>query len=113
MSYRGAVAPLGTIIWGTFGGLAVTTFGTPGLIVLSVVLAIAVVFRRAPVALFCAVSAGVALGFWTLAIIRCEQTPGRTCTVEGAGFAMFAWAGAVLVIGLVATWALVARSRPH
>lgn len=104
---------LAALALGALGGFAVAVFGFPGLLVISALGLVGIVLRRIVVVLACGISAGVMLALWTFAVSRCEQTAGRTCTVEGALLAMFVWAGVVLVIGLAATWALVARSRPH
>jgi len=98
---------------GALGGFLVAMFGFPGLLVISVFGIVGIMLRRIVVVLACSISAGVMLVLWALAVNRCEQTAGRTCTVEGVLLAMFLWAGAVMVIGSAVTGVLVFRSRPH
>lgn len=95
---------------GGLGGAAVATLGFPGLLATSVVLIVGILVRSLVVVLAVGVSGTVTLALWTIAIVRCEQTAGHACSVDGPLLALFAWAAVLSLLGFAATWAL--RRRP-
>lgn len=101
------------IVVGLVGALTIDLFGVLGLIVVTVLLIVSIAMRAPALVLACAISCGAILVLWALAIQRCTPTAGHSCAIEGPLLVMFSWLAAVLVIGLAATWALVARSRPR
>lgn len=88
---------------GFLGGIAVTTTATLGLLVISVLLVLAALLRWLPLMLPIAVSATVPLLLWTIALIRCEPSLGRACTLDDGQLALVAWDSLVLTSAIGGT----------
>ena len=101
---------LGAIFLGVAGGVAVASLGTPGLVLLSILLAVAILLRSLEVALIASFGATIALAAWALALVRCEPTMGRACTLDDGSGLLMGWAAiAALLGGATAVW----EARPR
>jgi hypothetical protein len=98
------------IVAGVAGTFVLDLFLVPALVILTVVLILGVAFRAPALVLACAISCGLMVALWILAIARCDQTL-QDCTVSPLSIAILSWLAAGLVVGVVATWTLSARSR--
>jgi hypothetical protein len=101
-----------SFVAGLVGALGIDLFGTPGLIVVTVLLILGIVFRVGVAVLACAIACAVVLALWALAMMRCDPTIGD-CTPDAPLLVMFGWLALVLVVGVAATLRLVVRSRPR
>jgi hypothetical protein len=102
-------AIVSSVVAGLAGALLIDLFGVPALILVTLVLVVAIALKAATLTFATAVAAAVFLALWLLATARCDQTI-QDCSLEPPTLVLFGWIALVAVVGLAATFRLVARS---
>jgi hypothetical protein len=107
---------LTTVPLGIVAGLLVGIFGAPALIVATGVLALATILRSQHLGTIVAFAGLVPFTLYTLALIRCEPTFGRTCSLTDGAMVMILWPAGLAIggaaVGYVSCRLASRRSAP-
>ena len=101
-----------SVVAGLAGALVIDLFGVPALIFVTLGLVVAFALKAQTLTFATAIAAGAFLALCLLATTRCDQTI-QDCSLETPTLVLFGWLALVAVVGLGATFRLVARSNPR
>jgi hypothetical protein len=98
------------ILAGLVLALAIDLFGTPGLVVVTLLLVLGIALRAVVAVVAPAIACSAVLVLSVLATMGCDSAI-QDCTVETPTLVLFGWLVLVVVIAAIETQRLVAHSR--